>query len=223
MSTSQLATREHGEAIDREEAHWIFTVLDTQGLVATGGLELPRTRRLREGFLPPSRRLRNPEHIGQTGYSFYWLTGAANSYLALKDTNSAQSIFTDTLKRARQLGDAATITICLDSLAEISLEAGRLDEAADYNREALKVEEAGLDHFGTLQSWLVAGRIETSRQHFAEAEKLFQRVLQDRQADTPSRWEAQARLAKLHDVQGLTQKAEKEYHESIDTPRRRAR
>ena len=71
------------------------------------------------------------EHIGQSGYSFYWLTGVANSYLALKDTNSAQSIFTDTLKRARQLGDAATITICLDSLAEISLKAGRLDEAAD--------------------------------------------------------------------------------------------
>ena len=224
VDLARLATSEEhfGDAIDRNQrALDLSRSLDMQGLVATilgntawSYYELGDFEKALASFKEAARV---SEHIGQTGYSFYWLTGVANSYLALNDPSSAQSIFTDTLKRARQLGDAATITICLDSLAEISLKVGRLNEAADYNREALKVEEAGLDHFGTLQSWLVAGRIETSRQHFAQGEKLFQRVLQDRQADTPSRWEAQARLAKLHDAQGLTQKAEKEYHESIDT------
>ena len=219
-----LATSEEhlGEAIDRNQSALdLSRSLDMQGLVATilgntawSYYELGDFEKALASF---SEAARVSEHIGQTGYSFYWLTGVANSYLALRDPDSAQSILTDTLRRARQLGDTATITICLNSLAEISLKAGRLDEAADYDLEALKDEEAGLDHFGALQSWLMAGRIETSRQHFAQAEKLFQRVLQDRQADTPSRWEAQARLATLHDVQGLTQKAEEEYRESIDT------
>jgi len=74
-----------------------------------------------------------------------------------------------------------------------------------------------LDHFGTLQSKLMSGLIETSRRHFAEAERLLKSVLEDPAADTPLRWEAQARLAKLHDDEGLPQRAEHEYRQSIDT------
>src|SRR5262249_18508565 len=119
--------------------------------------------------------------------------------------------------RAQQLADTETITICLNALAEISLGAGRLEEAASYDNEALSLEDAGLDHFGTLQSWLLSGRIETSRQHFGRAETLLRRVLNDASATTPLRWEALARLAKLHDDQGLPGKAEQEYRKSVDT------
>ena len=157
------------------------------------------------------------DRSGLTGYGFYWLTGVANSYRALHDPGSAEGILKHTLKEARQLGDTATVTECLNSLSEISLRAGRIDEAAQYNQEALKLEQAGLDHTGTFQSLVLSARMETSKQNFQVAEATLQRVLLDRTVETPLRWEAQARLAKLHDDEGLPKKAEQEYRQSIDT------
>jgi CHAT domain-containing protein len=157
------------------------------------------------------------DRSGLTGYGFYWLTGVANSYRALHDPASAETILKQTIEKARQLGDTATVTECLNTLSEISLRAGRTEEAAQYNQEALKLEQAGLDHTGTFQSLVLSARIETNKQNFQVAETTLQRVLLDRGVETPLRWEAQARLAKLHDDAGLTKKAEQEYRQSIDT------
>lgn len=224
VDLGRLATSEEhfSEAIDRNQiALDLSKSLDMQGLVAVvlgntawsysqlGDFEKALS------FFKEAAVV--SERIGQIGYSFYWKTGVANSYIALHEPDAARSLLVDTLARARRLGDTATVTLCLNALAEISLKADRLDEAANYDEEALKIEEAGLDHFGTLQSSILYGRIETSRRHFAQAEKLLQIVVQDATADTPSRWEAQARLAKLHDIQGLPKEAEQQYRESIDT------
>lgn len=224
VDLGRLATSEEhfGEAVDRNQiALELSRSLDMQGVVGTvlGNMgwsyfELGDFEKALDSFKEAAE---TSERIGQTGYSFYWLTGVANSYIALHDPDSAQTLLEKALIRARQLSDTETITICLNALAEISLKANRLDAAANYDAEALSLEEAGLDHFGTLRSRILSGRIETSRRHFSQAEKLLVSVLRDPSADTPSRWEAQSRLAKLHDDQGLPQKAEKEYRESIDT------
>jgi CHAT domain-containing protein len=224
VDLGRLATSEEhfGEAIDRNQiALDLSSSLDMQGLVATvlgntawSYFQLGDFEKALASFKEAAAV---SERIGQTGYSFYWLTGVANSYIALHEPASARSLLLDTLERARKLGDTATVTVCLNALAEISLKAERLEEAASYDHAALKIEEAGLDHFGTLQSTILSGRIETSRGHFAQAEKLLQTVLRDATADTPSRWEAQARLARLHDDEGLPKKAEQEYRQSIDT------
>lgn len=219
LSTSQ---ERFGEAIDRNQiALDLARSLDMQGLAAVilgntawSYAELGDFEKARSSFKEAAEAA---EQIGQTGYSLYWLTGVANSDIALHKSESAESLLTDTLRRARTLNDSATITTCLNALAEISLKADRLDEAANYDQEALRMEDAGLDHFGTLQSLLLDGRIETGRRHFARAEELLENVLHDSKADTPSRWEAAARLAKLHDDQGLTKKAETEYRQSIAT------
>jgi len=157
------------------------------------------------------------DQSGLTGYGFYWLTGVANSHRALHDSASAETILKQTIEKARQLGDTATVTECLNSLCEISLKDGRNDKAAQYNQEALKLEQAGLDHTGTFQSLVLSARIETSKQNFQVAEATLQGVLLDRTVETPLRWEAQARLAKLHDDEGLPRKAEQEYRQSIQT------
>ena len=219
-----LATSEEhlGEAIDRNQtALDLSRSLDMQGVVATvlgnsawSYFQLGDFEKALASFKEAAAA---SERIGQIGYSFYWLTGVANSYIALHQSDAARALLGDTLVRARQLGDTATVTVCLNALAEISLKADRLEEAANYDQEALRIEQAGLDHFETLQSTILSGRIETSRGHFAQAERLFQSVLKDQNVDTPSRWEAHARLAKLHDVQGLTKEAEAEYREAIET------
>jgi len=219
-----LATSEEhlGEAIDRNQmALDLSSSLDMQGVVATvlgnSAWSYFQLGDFEKALVSFREAAAASERIGQIGYSFYWLTGVANSYIALHQPDAARALLGDTLARARQLGDTATVTVCLNALAEISLKADRLEEAANYDQEALRIEEAGLDHFETLQSTILAGRIETSRGHFAQAEKLLQSVLNDPKVDTPSRWEAHARLAKLHDVQGLTKEAEAEYREAIET------
>jgi len=219
-----LATSEEhfGEAIDRNQiALDLSRSLDMQGMVAVVLGNTAWSYFLLGDFEKALSSFKEAaaasERIGQTGYSLYWQTGVANSYIALHQPDTARTLLTDILARAHQIGDSATITICLNTLGEISLKADRLDEAAVFDQEALKIEEAGLDHFQTIQSSILAGRIETSRLHFAQAEKFLQTVLRDASADSPSRWEAQARLAKLHDEQGLSGKAEEEYRESIET------
>jgi CHAT domain-containing protein len=151
------------------------------------------------------------------GLAPYWFTGVANSYLALHDYNSAAELSKRTLERARTLKNAQTITECLNTLAEVTLRTGRLEEAERYNQEAVKLEEAGADHFGVLDSIVLSGRIAAKKGHFVEAEKLFRRVLNDPEAETVVRWSVQARLAELDDAKGLPIQAEQEYRKSIQT------
>jgi CHAT domain-containing protein/tetratricopeptide (TPR) repeat protein len=159
------------------------------------------------------------DRIGLKGYSAYWYTGVANTYMALHQYADAEALSKQTLDRARGLGDAETqtITLCLNTLAEVNLRTGRLDEAEKYNHEAVQLEQQGLDHFGVRESTLVSGRIETARKHFAEAEKLFHQVSQDPAAETALKWEVHARLAELYDAEDKPDQAEQEFRRSIET------
>jgi CHAT domain-containing protein/Tfp pilus assembly protein PilF len=157
------------------------------------------------------------ERNGLKGYSAYWYTGVANSYFALRRYSEAEELARRTLDRAKKLDDPETITICLTSLAELSLRAGKLDDAEKYNQEAVQLEQQGLDHFGVRESTVVAGRIATSRKHFAEAEKLFHQISQDPAAETALKWEVHARLAELYDAENQPDHAEQEFRRSIET------
>jgi CHAT domain-containing protein len=157
------------------------------------------------------------ERSGLNGYSAYWFTGVSNSYLALHDYVSAENLTKRTLERARNLNNAQTIAICLNTLAEVALETGRLDTAQRYNQEAINLEEAGADHFSVLESVLLSGRIATKRGHFAQAESSFRRVIEDRSAEAAVKWKAEARLAEVHDAEDMPTAAEREYRQSLNT------
>jgi CHAT domain-containing protein len=157
------------------------------------------------------------ERAGLNGYSAYWYSGVANSYFALRRYSEAEELARRTLDRAKKLDDPETITQCLNSLAELSLRAGKLDDAEKYNHEAVQLEQQGLDHFGVRESTLVSGRIETGRKHFAEAERLFHQISQDPATETALKWEAHARLAELYDAESQPAQAEQEFRRSIET------
>jgi len=154
---------------------------------------------------------------GMQGYSAYWFSGVANSYLALHQYTLAEDLAQVTLKRARELKDAETATICLNTLTEVLLRRGQFAEAERYNREALKMEEAGLDKLGTSASLVLAGHIATRGRHFSEASELFHRVLADSTAEMPLRWDAEAGLAKVLDDQGRLVEADRQYQKALDT------
>ena len=153
---------------------------------------------------------------GLPGYELYWFTGIANSYAALHQYAPATALAQQTLQAARGIGNPEIITECLNDLAEIYLRVGQIDLARQFNEQALDMERKGIDHFGVLDSTLVAGRIAATRD-FDLAQELFTRVLQDRNADAPLRWEAEARLAQLHGARGLSSRAEQEYRKAMDT------
>jgi len=159
------------------------------------------------------------DRIGLNGYSAYWYGGVANAYMALRQYAEAEALSQQALDRARSLGDAEmqTITECLNTLAEVSLRTGRLDQAEKYNHEAVQLEQQGLDHFGVRESTLVSGRIETGRKHFVEAERLFHQVSADPASETALKWELHARLAELYDAEDKQAQAEQEFRQSIET------
>jgi CHAT domain-containing protein len=157
------------------------------------------------------------ERSGLTGNIAYWFAGIAYAQMALHDYASAEALAKETLERARRINNAQTITECLNILARIALITGRLDEAQQYNQKALKIEEDGADHFGVLDSFVLAGRIEARKGHFDQAEKLLRRVLDDPIVEKALRWDVQARIAELDDVRDLPVKAEQEYRNAIAT------
>jgi CHAT domain-containing protein/Flp pilus assembly protein TadD len=154
---------------------------------------------------------------GMRGYSAYWFSGVANSYLALHQYTLAEDLAKVTLKHASELKDAETATICLNTLTEVLLKRGQFAEAERYNREALKMEEAGLDKLGTPGSLVLAGHIATERKRFSEATELFHRVLAEPTTEMPLRWEAEAGLAKVLDEQKRVADAERQYLKAINT------
>jgi len=154
---------------------------------------------------------------GLQGYSAYWFSGVANSYLALREYTLAENLAQATLKRAHELKDAETETICLNTLAEVSLRKGQLAEAGQYNREALKMEEEGLDKLGTPASLVLAGEIAAAEKRFGDADQFFHRVLSLPKPETPLRWQAQAGLAGIREDEGKPVDAERLYLQAIDT------
>ncbi len=154
---------------------------------------------------------------GLPGYSAYWFSDLATAHLALREYAQAEELARTTLKQANDLKNAQTITLCNNTLAEIMLITGRLSEAEQYNREALKMEEEGRDTFGTLDSLLMAGHIADAQKRFSDAENSFRRVLGDPTVDTRRRWEAGAGLAQVWDNQGRFVEAERQYLKAINT------
>jgi len=154
---------------------------------------------------------------GLSGYSAYWFSGVANSYLALREYAPAEELARATLQRAQNLKNAQTTTICFNTLTEIMMHTGRLIEAKGYNDEARKIEEAGNDTFGIVDSLLMAGHVADAQKRFSDAENFFQRVLGNPTAETRRRWEAQAGLAQVWDDQGRFVETERQYLKAIET------
>jgi CHAT domain-containing protein len=157
------------------------------------------------------------QRIGLTGYAFYWQGTLAQAYQELNDNVSAKALLKTTVENSSKLGNKQTMTENLNYLVRLSLKTNQLDEAEKYNRQALQIEQAGLDHFGVLESQLLAGRIATLRKEFGLSEVHFRKVIQDPAAETFLKWEAQAGLAETYEGKLLSARAEQEYRKSIDT------
>ena len=150
------------------------------------------------------------------GDQIYWLAGVSNVYYAERDYGSAETVLTQALDLARSQGDKRTLTEYLNDLAEVALETRQIDLADKYYKEAIQMEQGGLDQSEVLASRLVRGRIEEGKHDYAAAEASFREVVTDPKADTSQRWEAEARLARVYSERGLSAKAERGFRSSLE-------
>ncbi len=155
---------------------------------------------------------------GLEGDRVYWLTTLAqNVYYPQRRYEEAEGISLKALDEARNQDDKGTVTQCLNTLSEIALSTGRLDQAEKYNREAAEIENAGLDHFGIQYSEAIAARISAGQKRYEQAAALFNKLIADSKTDTAVKWEAHARLADVYAEQNNVAKAEAEFHKAIAT------
>lgn len=142
-----------------------------------------------------------------TGLAYYYLRDYA---MAKKESERAFAL-------AQSLGDKPVITECLNSLSSIALAQGDLELAQRYNLEAHQNALAEADRSGDTSATLISGRIQEARKLFPEAEQSLRKVVEDRSAASATRWEAEARLAKVYDEAGKAAAAENEYRRSVQS------
>jgi CHAT domain-containing protein/lipopolysaccharide biosynthesis regulator YciM len=146
-----------------------------------------------------------------------WLNSLAGVYAQEGRYPEADSTGQKALALAKNQDDKRLRTECLNTMSEIMLATRRFDDAEKFNREAADVENAGLDQFGIASSTIIAGRIAASKKQYRNAEKAFQKVIQNQDVQTPLRWEAQAGVAEVNAAKGETGVAEREFLASIGT------
>jgi len=157
---------------------------------------------------------------GQAGLvdnQIYWLTWLADVYSHQLRYSKAEPIARQALKLAEYHEDKYTLTTCLNTLSQIALVMSHLDDAEKFNRQAMDIENAGLDQFGVNYSKLIAGRIEAGRRRYQASHALFQQVIADPKVETRLKWEAHARLAEVYAAEHQAAKAEREFDVAIGT------
>lgn len=154
---------------------------------------------------------------GMAASRIYWLSNIGVFYYAEHDDHSAEVALQQALALAQATNNKSTAAECLNDLSLVALDMGRLDQAETYNKQAMDLERAGADQPGVLYSDLVAGRLETLKRHYSQAEQLLQKVIQDRLAETSLRWEAEALLGDAYIGEGEKAKGERALLKSIAT------
>jgi len=211
-----------GEAMDRHQRALDLSkkngfksfVATSQGNLGWGYFQLGDFVNAMDSF---NKAIQGSQQTALTGRFFYWQGFLAQTYQELNDNDSAKALLKETVENAEKLNSKQTMTENLNYLVRLCLVTGQLPEAEQYSRQALEIEDAGLDHFGVLETQLLAGRIATQRKDFAGAEAHFRKVIQDPVAETFLKWEAQTGLAEMDEAKSQPSRAEQEYRQSIAT------
>ena len=147
----------------------------------------------------------------------YWMVGVATAHYAKHDYATARKDLEQVLAVARGLDEKSVLLGCLNEITTVSLATGDAPAAATYNAEALQTAQAGLDPAGVMASHLLQARVLAAQGGRAQAERLFAAILQDPKANSRTRWEAEARLAKVMDEEKKPAEAEAHYRNAIAT------
>jgi len=155
------------------------------------------------------------QKAGLVGDRVYWLNSAAAVYFDMGNYAAAETSSSNALALTRQLKDVSSTIECLQLLATISLAKEKFTEAGKYLAEAAVLEGTNPYHPRASYTDLVKAQLAASKQESANAEKIYSAIVQDSQAPTSIRWQAQAGLAQVYAAQGRLALAENAFQSSI--------
>jgi CHAT domain-containing protein/tetratricopeptide (TPR) repeat protein len=154
---------------------------------------------------------------GNTGGELVWSVDIGSLDFYLGNYSVSEQEIRNALGLARQLDQQDQVARSLNTLADILLTTGRIQEADDSIEEALKLFGATNDYDEELSSMVTEGRIEGASGNTSKAEQLLKRVIADPAAGPSTRWAAEARLATVYEKAGMADRAEQEFRKSIAT------
>jgi CHAT domain-containing protein len=141
--------------------------------------------------------------------------GAVDYYL--RDYAAAEKDSSQAFQLARDFEDKKLQAESLNTLASTSIAEGKLDAAEEYDRQTRALLSSTGDRSGEMSTVLIEGRIEAARKNYHQAEEQLRTVIDDHNVSAATRWEAEARLAKVYDAENRPANAQSEYSHAVRT------
>jgi CHAT domain-containing protein/Tfp pilus assembly protein PilF len=127
----------------------------------------------------------------------------------------AAETYQKALQRARQQQFDSATAECLDDLAQVAVQEGRVDSAARFSADAMQLVRGRPDHFLQPYSELIEGQVEQAARDYGAARELFNSVMDDPSAGTSLDWEAEVRLGQVYASEGNRQSANEQFRDAL--------
>jgi CHAT domain-containing protein len=155
--------------------------------------------------------------LGDDDDAITWLTTLGNVYQDSHDLARAFESYRQALDLAKRINNKEEIVNSLEDLAHVSIEAGKLDEAATYIQQLDPLLRENANRLDMLDVMLAQGRIAAARRNDPQAETIFRTVEQDPASQVTMRLGAEHELARLFEAEGHSDYAEGMYAEALKT------
>jgi CHAT domain-containing protein/Tfp pilus assembly protein PilF len=145
-----------------------------------------------------------------------WISTTGYVYHDSGDLARAEQSYRQALTLARQIDDKEGIVNALGDLAQVSVDAGKLDDASAYLDQEIPMAGAG-SKLLKVNVLLTQGMLAAARHQDQQAEVFFRALQRDTTNPTTARLTAGDQLARLYERQGNKKEAERTYKATLAT------
>jgi CHAT domain-containing protein/Tfp pilus assembly protein PilF len=174
-------------------------------------LQLGDDERALEQFLQAEK---SAEGLGDFRRELRWITAAGYVYRDTGNLPRATQSYHQAFELAKRINSTEDIVNALEDLAQVSVDAGRLDEADTYIAQVTSMESAGGGRLSA-NVLLTEGMLAAARHQNQQAESLFHTVQSDAKNPTTTRLGAGQQLARLYEAEGDPKAAERMYKTTL--------
>jgi CHAT domain-containing protein len=144
-----------------------------------------------------------------------WQNNLGAVYYELNQYDLAREYYLRALSLAKAIQNTEEINDALTTLAFLSVQTGKLDDAENYSSQSIELCKKSGDRTSELYALLASGQISASMQDNPHAEQIFDEVIQDKKSDPSLRWEAMHDLAQVYEREHAPRKADQEYRAAL--------